>query len=66
MYIDTYLEIDFHDFSNPEIGQHNSSHRLKPFKKAVTSSTMDSDYTPNTFMPPGDYNYLDPNYMPAS
>ncbi|KAK3088122.1 hypothetical protein FSP39_014998 [Pinctada imbricata] len=63
-----YESVDFCDDcvdSNPEIGQHNSSHRLKPFKKAVSSAVMDSDYMPSTFMP-GDYNYLDPNYMPAS
>ncbi|GFR94001.1 ZZ-type zinc finger-containing protein 3-like [Elysia marginata] len=39
--------------------KHNSSHRLHPYMHAV----LDSDYMSNTTM---DYNYLDPNYMPAS
>ncbi|XP_059171499.1 ZZ-type zinc finger-containing protein 3-like [Physella acuta] len=38
---------------------HDSSHRLQPFKHAV----LDSDYMSYTKT---DYNYLDPNYMPAS
>ncbi|XP_053381078.1 ZZ-type zinc finger-containing protein 3-like isoform X2 [Mercenaria mercenaria] len=50
-----------------ETKTHNSSHRLKP-KRATDSSTyMDSDYI--GFIPGGactGYNYLDPNYMPAS
>ncbi|RUS88055.1 hypothetical protein EGW08_004221 [Elysia chlorotica] len=39
--------------------KHDSSHRLHPFMNAV----LDSDYVSNTAM---DYNYLDPNYMPAN
>lgn len=46
-----------------ETGKHNSSHRLVPIRRAQTSNVADKDYL--TFMP-GDYNYLDPNYMPAS
>lgn len=46
---------------NVEIGQHNSSHRLI----AITKESIDSDYDSQTFMPDG-YNYLDPNYMPAT
>lgn len=38
---------------------HNSSHRLHPYMHAV----LDSDYMSNTTV---DYNYLDPNYMPAT
>jgi hypothetical protein len=49
--------------SNVEMGKHNSSHRLKPIKLSIKESCRDRDYM--TFMP-GDYNYLDPNYMPAS
>ena len=50
-------------FSNVEMGKHNSSHRLKPIKLSIRESCKDRDYM--TFMP-GDYNYLDPNYMPAN
>ncbi|XP_041367934.1 ZZ-type zinc finger-containing protein 3-like [Gigantopelta aegis] len=45
-----------------ESSTHNTSHRLKAVKQAG-NPTIDQDYT--KFMP-GDYNYLDPNYMPAS
>ncbi|KAL5012453.1 hypothetical protein ScPMuIL_011004 [Solemya velum] len=44
-------------------GQHNSSHRLRPVTHAGPTTYRDSDYM--RFMP-GDYNYLDPNYMPAT
>ena len=50
-------------FSTFETEHHNSSHRLKPRRKVETPSCIDTDYT--GFMP-GGYNYLDPNYMPAS
>lgn len=51
-------------FSNFETNRHNSSHRLKPIKlTSQDTNVKDRDYM--TFMP-GDYNYLDPNYMPAS
>lgn len=56
--------VDFCDrcvHKNIEIGQHNSSHRLG----AVTKESNDIDYESQTFMPDG-YNYLDPNYMPAT
>lgn len=59
-------EVDFCDDcvdSNLETGKHNSSHRLKPIKLLDKPSCKDRDYM--TFMP-GDYNYLDPNYMPAT
>lgn len=49
-----------------ETKTHNSSHRLNPKRKSDTSY-MDSDYL--GFVPGGActrYNYLDPNYMPAS
>lgn len=46
---------------NVEIGQHNSSHRLV----AITNESNDTDYQSQSFMPNG-YNYLDPNYMPAT
>lgn len=60
------LAIDFCDDcvdSTFETEHHNSSHRLKPKRKAEAASYVDTDYT--GFMP-GGYNYLDPNYMPAS
>ncbi|XP_061180920.1 ZZ-type zinc finger-containing protein 3-like [Saccostrea echinata] len=65
---------------NIEVGQHNSSHRLTAVTKdytdygthnsshhptAVTKDSADSDYGTQSFMPEG-YNYLDPNYMPAT
>ncbi|GFO42076.1 ZZ-type Zinc finger-containing protein 3-like [Plakobranchus ocellatus] len=40
--------------------KHDSSHRLHPYKHAV----LDSDYMSTSTAT--DYNYLDPNYMPAS
>ncbi|KAH9489697.1 ZZ-type zinc finger-containing protein 3 [Bulinus truncatus] len=40
-------------------GKHDSSHRLHPFRHAA----LDSDYMSYS---KADYNYLDPNYMPAS
>lgn len=53
--------------SGYETENHNSSHRLKPKMVTDSSSYMDTDYM--SFVP-GDtctgYNYLDPNYMPAS
>lgn len=63
--------LDFCDSCADNLGSfetslHNSSHRIRPVKKALnrTSQKMqDEDYM--RFMP-GDYNYLDPNYMPAS
>ena len=58
----TWLKFKIYIFSTYETEQHNSSHRLKPKRKAETSSHIDTDYT--GFMP-GGYNYLDPNYMPA-
>ncbi|CAH1787838.1 unnamed protein product [Owenia fusiformis] len=50
--------------SQYEIGQHNSSHRLKQVEPPQSKdSHIDRDYTGFT---PGDYSYLDPNFMPAS
>lgn len=46
-----------------DIGQHNSSHRMTPVTRSGPATYRDSDYM--RFMP-GDYNYLDPNYMPAT
>ena len=54
-------------FSGYETKTHDSSHRLKPKRVSDSSTFMDSDYL--GFMPGGactGYNYLDPNYMPAS
>ncbi|XP_076092237.1 ZZ-type zinc finger-containing protein 3-like isoform X2 [Mytilus galloprovincialis] len=60
-------EVDFCEDcvdSNFETGKHNSSHRLKPIRlPSKDTCVKDRDYM--TFMP-GDYNYLDPNYMPAT
>jgi len=44
---------------------HNSSHKMEPIylRPQNLAPTMDRDYT--KFMH-GDYNYLDPNYMPAT
>ncbi|KAL4219665.1 hypothetical protein ACF0H5_022237 [Mactra antiquata] len=53
--------------SGYETETHNSSHRLKPKYKSENTSYMDTDYM--SFIPGGNcsgYNYLDPNYMPAS
>ncbi|XP_060561473.1 ZZ-type zinc finger-containing protein 3-like [Ruditapes philippinarum] len=50
-----------------ETKTHDSSHRLKPKRVTDSNTYMDSDYI--GFMPGGactGYNYLDPNYMPAS
>ncbi|ESO98939.1 hypothetical protein LOTGIDRAFT_187172 [Lottia gigantea] len=58
--------LDFCDYcadSNFENSEHNSSHRLKAIDKIESEPILDQDYM--RFMP-GDYNYLDPNYMPAS
>ncbi|PVD22407.1 hypothetical protein C0Q70_18219 [Pomacea canaliculata] len=47
-----------------ETKSHNISHRIRPARKPVPCRSMqDQDYM--RFLP-GDYNYLDPNYMPAS
>lgn len=46
--------------SNFENSIHNSSHRLQPFNP---QGFVDNDYTKFST---GDYNYLDPNYMPAN
>ena len=49
-----------------EGGDHKSSHQLEAVYCADTEQTQgDSDYLHSQLMP-GDYNYLDPNYMPAS
>ncbi|XP_013089209.2 ZZ-type zinc finger-containing protein 3-like isoform X1 [Biomphalaria glabrata] len=56
------LSLDFcEDCSGVSIqqGKHDSTHRLHPFKHAV----LDSDYMSYS---KAHYNYLDPNYMPAS
>ncbi|OWF52606.1 ZZ-type zinc finger-containing protein 3-like [Mizuhopecten yessoensis] len=58
--------VDFCDMcveSNFETKKHNSSHRLKPIHVPETAALVDTDYTTFT---PGDYNYLDSNYMPAN
>ena len=50
-----------------ETENHNSSHRLKPKRKLEAAGYQDTDYL--RFMQGGsftEYNYLDPNYMPAS
>lgn len=49
--------------SNFETRKHNSSHRLKPVSLPEAAGLVDADYTMFT---PGDYNYLDSNYMPAN
>lgn len=57
--------VDFCDMcveSNFETKKHNSSHRLKPVS-LPEATLVDTDYTTFT---PGDYNYLDSNYMPAN
>lgn len=46
-----------------ETETHNSSHQLQPINTVSQKPYIDRDYT--TFLP-GDYNYLDPNYMPAT
>ena len=45
---------------------HNSSHRIRPVKRTWNKQTQDQDYLSfsNSNLP-GNYNYLDPNYMPA-
>lgn len=64
------ITVDFCDDcvdSSYEIGNHNSSHRLKPKSSTNCSEYRDTDYL--GFVPGGTcsgYNYLDPNYMPAS
>ncbi|KAK3600156.1 hypothetical protein CHS0354_012279 [Potamilus streckersoni] len=62
----TEVAVDFCDncVDSPyETETHNSSHRLQPVRRPNNSTYIDRDYT--GFVP-GDYNYLDPNYMPAS
>ncbi|XP_052223679.1 ZZ-type zinc finger-containing protein 3-like isoform X3 [Dreissena polymorpha] len=66
------LAVDFCDEcvdSGYESSMHNSSHRLKPKRslEGADSGFRDTDYM--GFLPGGSstgYNYLDPNYMPAS
>ncbi|XP_060066082.1 ZZ-type zinc finger-containing protein 3-like [Ylistrum balloti] len=58
--------VDFCDMcveSNFETRKHNSSHRLRPISVPETTGLVDTDYTTFT---PGNYNYLDSNYMPAN
>ncbi|XP_013419738.1 ZZ-type zinc finger-containing protein 3-like [Lingula anatina] len=49
--------------SSFETGQHSSSHRLDPVRLPYTTPFIDRDYT--KFTKEG-YNYLDPNFMPAT
>ncbi|KAK7504394.1 hypothetical protein BaRGS_00004260 [Batillaria attramentaria] len=53
------------NLSTFETRLHNSSHRIRPVKRALKPSQKMQDQDYMRFMP-GDYNYLDPNYMPAS
>ncbi|XP_064616211.1 ZZ-type zinc finger-containing protein 3-like [Liolophura sinensis] len=46
-----------------DVGMHNSSHRLEALKEAGQQNHIDQDYTR---FAQGHYNYLDPNYMPAT
>ncbi|XP_070176347.1 ZZ-type zinc finger-containing protein 3-like isoform X2 [Littorina saxatilis] len=48
-----------------ETATHNSSHRIRHVKRTWTRPTQDQDYMSFNNMP-GNYNYLDSNYMPAS
>lgn len=49
-------------FSDYESGHHTSDHRLEAIQHSTTSF-LDKDYM--HFLG-SDYNYLDPNYMPAT
>ncbi|XP_050390674.2 ZZ-type zinc finger-containing protein 3, partial [Patella vulgata] len=58
--------VDFCDYcadSYYESSSHNSSHKLQAIDTSTREPVLDADYM--RFMP-GDYNYLDPNYMPAN
>ena len=46
-----------------ETDSHRSDHKLIPIRVQQGNSNIDRDYTRFT---PGAYNYLDPNYMPAT
>lgn len=64
------MSLDFCDACADNLGTfetklHNSSHRIRPVKQAFRSSRKLQDQDYMRFMS-GDYNYLDPNYMPAS
>ena len=47
-----------------ETATHMSQHKLEPVY-IRQSSSLDLDYSVQRFLP-GDYNYLDPNYMPTT
>lgn len=51
--------------SSFETATHNSSHRIRPVKRMWSKRTQDQDYMMFENEVPGQYNYLDPNYMPA-
>ena len=60
------LSVDFCDNcadTTYETGYHNSSHRLQAVGYNSPDQHRDKDYMKFT---QGDYNYLDPNFMPAS
>ncbi|XP_076347629.1 ada2a-containing complex component 1 isoform X2 [Tachypleus tridentatus] len=46
-----------------ETDVHKSDHHLESFQHSQTSATLDKDYM---YFMGGNYNYLDPNYMPAT